>query len=247
MTASPLRRILRGTARHADQGTNGVSSGQPGDHRIGFVWDVSCRQDVPKGADWAVRCRPNHRYGPVVNDLVARAGKEAARYLDSPAVAQRWVHVQAVGARAAELAAAVDPADRDLLIGAALLHDIGYAPELVMTGFHPLDGASHLERAGFPRRLVALVAHHSGARFEAAERGLLRELEAWPLEDSPVMDALVAADLTTGPRGQRFSFDERLDEILARYPAGSVVHRAMSRARPVLAVHVERVDARLSR
>src|SRR6266516_1301855 len=97
--------------------------------------------------------------------------------------------------------------DADLLEAAAWLHDIGYAPELVVTGFHPLDGARHLERAGFPGRLVALVAHHSGARFEAAERGLLRELQAWPLEDSPVMDALVAADLTTGPLGQRFSFD----------------------------------------
>jgi putative nucleotidyltransferase with HDIG domain len=182
-----------------------------------------------------------------VDDLVSQASAEAARYLETPALAQRWAHVQAVGARAAELAATVDPADRDLLVAAALLHDIGYAPELVVTGFHPLDGARHLQRAGFPERVVALVAHHSGARFEAAERGLLRELEAYPLEDSAVMDALVTADLTTGPHGQRFSYDERLDEILTRYPVDSAVHRAMCRARPVLAEHVQRVETRVSR
>jgi len=183
----------------------------------------------------------------VVNDLVRRAGEEAAYYLDLPPLAQRWDHVRAVATRAAEIAVAVDPPDRELLVAAALLHDIGYAPDLVVTGFHPLDGARHVERAGFPARLVALVAHHSGARFEAAERGLLRELEVYPLEDSPVMDALVAVDLTSGPQGQRFSYDERLDEILTRYPVDSVVHRAMSRARPVLAVHLDRVAARVSR
>jgi len=180
-------------------------------------------------------------------DLVAQATREARRYLDAPALAQRWAHVQAVAARAAELAATVDEADRESLVAAAWLHDIGYAPALVQTGFHPLDGARHLESAGFPSRVAALVAHHSGARFEAAERGLLVELERYPLEAGPVMDALVAADLTIGPQGERFSYDERLDEILIRYPAGSVVYRAMSRARPVLVVHVERVNARLSR
>jgi hypothetical protein len=94
--------------------------------------------------------------------------------------------------------------------------------------------------------LTALVAHHSGARFEAAERGLAAELAAYPLEESPAMDALVVADLTTGPQGRRLTYDERFDGILTRYPANSPVYRAMNRARPALAVHVERVEARLS-
>lgn len=42
--------------------------------------------------------------------------------------------------------------DRDLLVAAAWLHDIGYAPELRDTGFHPLDGARHLEALGAPAR-----------------------------------------------------------------------------------------------
>jgi hypothetical protein len=46
--------------------------------------------------------------------------------------------------------------DRDVLVAAAWLHDVGYAPELAVTGFHPLDGAQHLEAAGFGRRIAAL-------------------------------------------------------------------------------------------
>ena len=64
-------------------------------------------------------------------------------------------------------------------MAAACWHDLGYAPELVVTGFHPLDGARFLAREGYPARLCALVAHHSAAMFEAEERGLADELAAW--------------------------------------------------------------------
>lgn len=40
------------------------------------------------------------------------------------------------------------------------------------------------EREGFPDRVVALVAHHSCERFEAARRDLADELARWPLETS---------------------------------------------------------------
>ena len=40
----------------------------------------------------------------------------------------------------------------DDLVAAAWLHDIGYAPELVETGFHPLDGARYLRREGLMNR-----------------------------------------------------------------------------------------------
>jgi putative nucleotidyltransferase with HDIG domain len=53
-----------------------------------------------------------------------------------------------------------------------LLHDIGYAPSLVATGFHPVDGARFLRAQGTPEVVVSLVAHHSGAVFEAEQRGL---------------------------------------------------------------------------
>ncbi|MGI5143117.1 HD domain-containing protein [Streptomyces sp. CA-106110] len=125
-----------------------------------------------------------------------------------PPLGNRWLHTQAVAARAREVAAAVSEDARDLLVAAAWLHDIGYALELRETGFHPLDGARHLERLGAPARLVRLVAHHSGAVYEAEQRGLTAELAVYEREDSSVSDALTCADMTTGPAGQSFDFDQ---------------------------------------
>ncbi|MEU5430196.1 HD domain-containing protein [Streptomyces olivoreticuli] len=34
--------------------------------------------------------------------------------------------------------------DAELLEAAAVLHDVGYAPDLAQTGFHSLDGARYL-------------------------------------------------------------------------------------------------------
>ncbi|WP_432185037.1 HD domain-containing protein [Streptomyces tendae] len=163
-----------------------------------------------------------------------------------PPLGNRWLHTQAVAARAQEASAAVPEEDRDLLVAAAWLHDLGYAPELRDTGFHPIDGARHLESLGAPARLVRLVAHHSGAVYEAEQRGLTEELDVYEREDSPVLDALIYADMTTGPAGQSFDFDRRIDEILERYAEGSEVHNAISKARPYLGAAVERTRARLA-
>jgi hypothetical protein len=54
-----------------------------------------------------------------------------------PPLGNRWLHTQAIAARAREVAAAVSEEDRDLLVAAAWLHDIGYALELRENGFHP--------------------------------------------------------------------------------------------------------------
>ncbi|MEV6045050.1 HD domain-containing protein [Streptomyces xanthochromogenes] len=173
--------------------------------------------------------------------------QEAAELAESllPPLGNRWLHTQAVAARAREVSAAVPEDERDLLVAAAWLHDLGYAPELRETGFHPLDGARYLETLGAPSRLVRLVAHHSGAVYEAEQRGLSEELAAYEREDSPVLDALICADMTTGPAGQSFDFDRRIDEILVRYEPGSEVHTAISKARPYLGAAVERTLARL--
>ena len=83
----------------------------------------------------------------------------------------RWSHARGVALRAEEIAAAVGSRDRGVLVAAAYLHDIGYAAELVVHGFHPLDGALWL-RAQSQERLAGLVAHHTGAIFEAEAHGL---------------------------------------------------------------------------
>jgi hypothetical protein len=175
-----------------------------------------------------------------VEDLAVSATALARQCLDTPNLADRWLHVQAVARRAKELTPTVGVGDRSLLIAAAWLHDLGYAPGLVVSGMHSIDGARYLLRCGYPSRLVCLVAHHSGAQFEAIERGLVHELDDFPYEEGPLTDALATADLTTGPQGQPMTFQERLEEILQRYPVGSPVHKAMRRARPVLAAQVRR-------
>lgn len=176
--------------------------------------------------------------------VVAEAGV-LARRLVSP-LGRRWLHVQAVAARAHEVVGAVGGGERDSLLAAAWLHDIGYSPEIGHTLFHPLDGARYLRDAGWPAAIVDLVAHHSGARQEAEERGLSSELAEFALPEGPVLDALVTADLTTGPSGERLSYDARIAEILKRYPEDDPVHRAWLTAGPILSESVRRTEARLA-
>jgi hypothetical protein len=168
-----------------------------------------------------------------------------AEQLVSP-LGRRWSHVQTVVARAGELTDAVRPDQAEHLVAAAWLHDIGYAPEIGLTRFHPLDGARYLRDLDWPADVVNLVAHHSGARFEAAERGMSEQLNEFPFVDNPVLDALVTADLTTGPGGERLTYDERIAEILERYPVNDPVHRTWIKAAPVLKEAVRRTTGRLT-
>jgi putative nucleotidyltransferase with HDIG domain len=176
---------------------------------------------------------------------VTDSARALAEQLVAP-LGRRWQHVKAVAARAAELEQAVAPEERALLVAAGWLHDVGYSPEIGHTRFHPLDGARYLREQGWPAQIVNLVAHHSGARFEAAERGLSEELSKFPFPDDPVLDALVTADLTTGPSGERLSYDERIAEILKRYPPEDPVHRTWVKAAPILREAVQRTAERLS-
>jgi hypothetical protein len=169
--------------------------------------------------------------------------KSQAEQLIGP-LGDRWTHVQVVADEARRVATVLPNEDRDVLVAAAYLHDIGYAPSLNRLGFHPVDGALFL-RAHGQERLACLVAHHSGARFEAEERELEDELAAFPVEDGPVMDALTFADMTTGPAGQPMTLDERISDIRRRYPPDDPVHRAIVRARPLLQAAIERTRVRL--
>lgn len=89
---------------------------------------------------------------------------------------RRWAHTQEVAKRAVEVGQVLGQ-DAGLLLAAGTLHDVGYAPRLAATGFHPLDGARFLrDEYGADERLVRLVANHSFALLEAEERGLREEL-----------------------------------------------------------------------
>lgn len=160
---------------------------------------------------------------------------------------QRWLHTVGVARRAQEGSATVDPADRELLICAAWLHDVGYSAALRDTGFHSVDGARYLDRLGWPQRLCALVAHHSGAQFLAGAVGVGVQLAAFDDERSDVSDALIFADQTTGVRGQPMTVPERLTEVLQRHGPESAHGLAHVQRAPYLLDAVERVQARLAR
>jgi hypothetical protein len=149
-------------------------------------------------------------------ELPSWAEQNAAALLAD--LGDRWRHVQAVAAQARQVSAAVAPEDRPYLVAAAWLHDVGYASSLNRLGFHPV---------------------------EAEERGLVEELAEFAPEDGPVLDALTYADMTTGPAGQRVVLDERIAEILDRYPPDDPVHRANRRSRPALQGAIGRTLARL--
>ncbi|GAA0256928.1 HD domain-containing protein [Cryptosporangium japonicum] len=151
-----------------------------------------------------------------------------------PPPAERWFHTSGVAARAGQLAGVVDRDDRELLVAAAWLHDIGYADEVRDTGFHPLDGARYLDRLGLPKRLTSLVAHHSGARFVAEARGLGAAMADFPVEVSLVSDALTYADQTVGPHGRPYSVDQRMAEMLGRHGPDSPQARAHRARAPYL-------------
>ncbi|MDA3631308.1 HD domain-containing protein, partial [Saccharopolyspora sp. WRP15-2] len=135
--------------------------------------------------------------------------------------------------------------DAELLEAAAVLHDVGYAPDLAETGFHPLDGARFLEALNAPRRLVHLVAHHSFAALEADLRGLADQLAVYEDEATATRDALWCCDLTTTPDGEPVDARERIAEIKHRYGPGDLVTEFITKASPELLGAVDRTWERV--
>lgn len=179
-----------------------------------------------------------------MGDLVAWAFELAGEKL-AGVLPRRWAHVQGAGTRAGVVAPLFSVDDCELLVGAALLHDVGYAPELVGTGFHPLDGARYLRAVGGPDRLVNLVAHHSCATLEAELRGLSDELAEFEDEKTALRDALWWADMTTTPDGGQTTVADRVADIQSRYGPDNLVSRFIRRAWDDLNAAVERTERRL--
>jgi HD superfamily phosphodiesterase len=171
---------------------------------------------------------------------------ELARKLLEVPLPRRWAHVQGVAAQARSLAPILGD-DADLVEAAAWLHDIGYSPELANTGFHPLDGARYLRDVEHADpALCTLVANHSCAILEAAERGLADVLSSeFPSPDLKLNDALAYCDMTTTPTGNVVSVRDRLSEIVERYGPHDVVTRFIRKAEPELVSSVVRTDQRL--
>jgi hypothetical protein len=174
--------------------------------------------------------------------LVAWAEQQAGKLLVD--TGRRWDHVRGVVQQAQRASQVLSEEDRPYLVAAAWLHDIGYAPSIATTGFHPLDGARHVRALG-QERLARLVAYHSSARWEAEALGLSDDLASFPREDSPTADALTYCDMTTSPSGQHITLAGRLAEIADRYGAEHLVVRSLELAHESLAGAVNRTRQRL--
>jgi putative nucleotidyltransferase with HDIG domain len=159
---------------------------------------------------------------------------------------RRWSHTQGVAAQAETLRGILGE-NADLMVTAALLHDIGYAPPLVATEFHPLDGARYLREVEYAEDMLCrLVAHHSCALVEAEERGLAEALsQEFDPPPAKLRDALIYCDMTTGPAGERLAADDRINEIYRRYGDEHVVTRSIRRAAPRLLTAVSSTAARI--
>lgn len=179
-----------------------------------------------------------------VTDIVQSARKLAEDLLGA-SLPCRWAHVQGVAQRTWIARPLFVQTEYEQLEAAALLHDIGYAPVIAHTGFHPLDGARFLGESGIERRLCALVAHHSCAYREAELRQLSAELSEWVDEATSLRDALWWADMTTSPDGLPVSFDERVMEIQDRYGPEDLVTTFIRQAESELRGAVERTESRL--
>lgn len=173
--------------------------------------------------------------------------EDLARDLLQIPLPRRWAHTQGVAATARRLAPLLG-ADADLVEASAWLHDIGYAPRLRDTGFHPLDGARYLrDVVGADPLLCRMVAHHSCALVEAAERGLAVDLSR-EFKPAPrrLADALIYCDMTTGPDGQQMDVRDRITEVRSRYGPGHIVSRAIARSAPELVAAASRVRRKLT-
>ena len=177
-------------------------------HRYGW-WPPPVTDLAPGGRLGCVYSRH------VPDTLVARARDLAAQIMRE--YPDRLRHLAAVAARADALSVTVPTDMVDALVASAWLHDIGYAPALRQTGFHPLDGATYLRQEGWPDDVCALVAHHSGSRFVARINGLDGSLGKFEFAEDAASDVLTSADNTAGQDGSLVKMTERLREKMQRH------------------------------
>ena len=187
-----------------------------------------------------------NREGAIVPEWTFLTATEtAARFLRG--LDARLQHSAAVAAQVDRVADLVEADWRVSLRDAGWLHDVGYSPQLVRTGFHPLDGARWLRDHGWDSETCRLVAYHTGALEEARLHGLAADLTV-EFDPPPRLAgaALAWGDLTSSPSGERWDPERRIADILDRYPPGSIVHEAIRSSRAALLAAMREIESRLA-
>jgi HAD superfamily hydrolase (TIGR01484 family) len=118
---------------------------------------------------------------------------------------------------------------------AALAHDLGYAPQLQRTGYHPLDGALFLEECGEDPLVVEAVLRHSRAGLRSdlppAVQQVYGQRPPRP-EATWLVDAVTWCDWRAAGIGGRVGLGARLQDILQRHSGDEAKAR---RARALVA------------
>jgi putative nucleotidyltransferase with HDIG domain len=170
-----------------------------------------------------------------------------ARRMLTDSLPRRWAHTQGVASRARYIAPILGQ-DAALIESAAWLHDIGYAQTVAHVGFHPVDGARFLrDETEADEMICRLVAHHTGAEVEAEVRGLPPLAPEFPPPPKRLLDAVTYCDMTASADGQVVDIEQRLGEILTRYPTDHVVYRSIQQSSPLLRAATYRTNERLQR
>jgi putative nucleotidyltransferase with HDIG domain len=160
---------------------------------------------------------------------------------------RRWAHTQGVASRTRGLASILGE-DAALIESAAWLHDIGYAETIAHVGFHPIDGARFLrDETDADEMICRLVAHHTGAEVEAEVRGLPAIASEFQPPPNGLLEPLTYCDMSSSVDGQVVDIEQRLGEILERYPTEHVVHRSIQKSAPLLRAASHKTADRLQR
>jgi HD domain len=172
--------------------------------------------------------------------LDLKAATQLAHRLLASSLPIRWAHSLGVLRQAQNLEARIGGLGG--LAVAAIVHDVGYSADAQNIGQHMIDGATYLrDVVGAPSSICSMVAYHSTSRWESQELGLVHVLAQFTPPVSLLEDAITYCDLTTGPMGAVVDPTDRLAEVLTRYGATSVVHRAVAAARPTLLASATRI------
>jgi hypothetical protein len=127
----------------------------------------------------------------------------------------RLTHSSAAAGQARRVASTVPDGDRELLIAAAVLHDIGYSAPLIDTRVssprwnEPSDAHGWTGQVGGPGRTSL---RSSSARTGRGRRGLACRVRQRGIRRS---DALIYADMTASPDGRQVDVRARLTDIHA--------------------------------
>lgn len=154
---------------------------------------------------------------------------------------KRRDHILAVAEHAKRVYESLHDQDRLLccpkeVYCAALLHDIGYLPEIAQilegsslympTGWHPIDGANYLRLRG-EERLAELIEGHSHALEVAVARGI----PAFSRSEELVAKIITYCDIHTGPGGELLTYEQRLDDICHRKGIASLEYQSHLKAK----------------